>query len=162
MTLIQRFEKYGWIGVLKYLITNGVFTTALDGSGVLAVDLKDKTPESSGYVFIVSGIGDIQGEAVELDLTGKKLTSYRFKPSVDMRVAEDATNVTQAESWLQADPTTWAALANGPLLCRPPVDISESPWSEWRDFPEGDYITNLWFLRDVAGAADATVMVECE
>jgi hypothetical protein len=133
-----------------------------DGAFSGQVVIKDKVPESAGFVFIVSGIGDIEGESVELDLTGKKLTSYRFKPSVDMRVAEDATDVTEAETWLQADPTTWVALANGQLFCRPPIDVSETEWSEWRDFPEGDYITNLWFLRDVAGAADATALVECE
>lgn len=142
--------------------TGGVNTSkeaSSDGTDTITVVVKDKVPESAGYVFIVSAIGDIQGESVELDLTSKKLTSYRFKPDAAMRVAEDATSETQAETWLQADTTTWAELAVGELLCRPPV--AADTWSDWRDFPEGDYLTNLWFLRDSAGDADATALVEC-
>jgi len=136
----------------------------IDSSGnpVGAFILEDGVTTKTPYQFIVSGIGDIQGEAVELDLSGKGLTRYRFKPSVDMRVTEDAANVAQAEEWLQADPTTWAALAAGELFCRPPVDVSETPWSRWYYFTDGNEITNLWFLTDVASTATATALVEAE
>ena len=119
--------------------------------------VKDPLTTKTPFQFKVSGVGDAATEAVELDLTGKQLTRYRFKPDIAMRVVEDAANAAQAEDWLQVGVFP---LADGEFFCRAPVLIDT--WSGWYYFSEGNYLTNLWFLRDAVGAPTATALVEAE
>ena len=44
MTLLERFNKYAWVGVLKYLIANGFFTTTSSGESAGLVAISDIGP----------------------------------------------------------------------------------------------------------------------
>ena len=125
-------------------------TTSSTGVLTGSIMISDKVPESVGYIYKASALNYSAG--VEVDLTGKSLTSYRFKPDVDMRVAEDASDQTEADTWLQVG----AVLANGQWLCRPVVLAGE--WSDWRVFPEGNYLTNLYFSTDAAGTGKIAIL----
>ena len=145
----------GQDNLYKKIQPAGVKTSTGEDAGlVLSADpATTKTP----LQFKVSAVGDITTESVELDLTGKGLTRYRFKPDADMRVVEDAANLAQAESWLQVGVFP---LADGEFFCRAPT-LADT-WSDWYYFSDGNYLTNLWFLRDTAGTATAKALVEAE
>ena len=152
-------KRYAAIVPVSYKADN---TPNLDSAGAPAVNTTISSPPSTATPYVLSiAVASLPGwaatEAFEVDLTGKQITKYRFKPSgtaLAVRCAEDAINRTQAESWLQVG----QALAAGEINCRPPV--LKDTWSEWRYFPESYFLTNLWFLPDTD--VSATVILECE
>jgi len=119
-----------------------IYTKTADNNDAELVVIGDETPESSGYRIILSGIN--HAAAVELDLDGKKITRYYFiSTDADIRAVEDATDITEANTWLQAGVTHLAA---GQLFCFPPVLANEP--SRLRKNPRGNYLTSVWFLAD--------------
>lgn len=42
MTLIERFNKYAWVGVLKELIANGFFSTTASGEFAVSATIESK------------------------------------------------------------------------------------------------------------------------
>ena len=108
-----------------------------------------------------TGIGYASGTAVEVTFTqSENVRRYRCKPSADMRVAEDAANVLQAESWL----STGVARANSPATDVEYMDLVQDVWSEWKEIskdPSDISLSSLWFSLDAAGTG-AAVVVEAE
>lgn len=153
MALTPEQKQMSMNELIKLLLNN-------NAAGETAVNtvVSDKATTAIARQFKVGTIGDITGETGTQDLTGLGITRYRIKPDAAIRVCEDAANVPQAEDWLQAE-ASWVALTVGEILCH--AELADV-WSEWRYFPEGYELSNLYFLRDSAGTATATVLVECE
>lgn len=156
MSNVKHTDSLGKEHVIEQVALGGA--EASDNSQAGGLVLKDGVTQKITYIEKIGGIGHAAGTAVELDLTGLQKTRYRFKPSADMRVAEDAVNVTQAEDWLQVG-VLIGSVPVGPINFQGPVAADE--WSEWRYFSEGNYLTNLWFSLDAAGTG-ATAIVETE
>lgn len=113
-----------------------------------------------GFKETLTGVGFASGQTVRLNLTGKNITAYRFRPSAPMRVAEDAYlngvyDVTTAESWLQVGVSPLA----GEVKCEYPVATGE--WSQVRRLKRGEFFTDLTFSLDNTGSG-ATVEVDCK
>ena len=57
MTLLERFNKYAWIGVLKHLIANGFFTTTSSGkaAGLVVAELAGGQAAEKTYISYIFG-----------------------------------------------------------------------------------------------------------
>jgi hypothetical protein len=80
-----------------------------------------------------------------------------------VKVVEDAVNEAQAEAWLTTATSSASADVEYDIVRNSsPVAATEmgEMWSEWKEFPEGEYLSRLDFLGSAAGPF--SIWVEAE